>query len=273
MNINKLIQRDKRIDSDVKLTKAGEQWAEETDSSKVIEKANFTTPEKLNLNEFLGLSLNPLLKEADIKHIFKLLKIHNDIEKDDKTIKDATKTRNSGTRGQIRKHLAEHPNAGTEIMKNLVVANRMGKPRVLHNPAITDEVLNFFFEKKVMTTAQGGYSFISFGELMKAKNITPKLVMEWYGELKKYADWSYKDNQWYAVVNALIEYDNCPFEILKDIASAPAGDLNDGWDRAEKNRSYAVEHANATDELKAIAYEITQQEEYLPQMAKDVFLF
>lgn len=270
MNINKLIDRENRISSDIKLTKAGEKWATETDKDKVIKKANFTKAGDVNLNEFIGLTLNPLLTQNDIMSIFKLIKANAEIERDDNSVKPAIKTRNSGSRGIIRKHLSIHPNIDTDTMKKLIVANRMGKPRVLQNPSITPDILEYFFENKVMRVNNGNYNFIAFGALMESKNLSQKQVLEWYNKLKKFADWSYKDNNWYSIIGSLVEYEDCPAEVLLDVSKAPKGDE---FSHVERHRKLAYKHKNTTPDVQSNAYDVTGNEDYLPQEAKDLFLF
>jgi hypothetical protein len=274
MDIRKAMRIRDVANSDVKLTKAGEKYsqADEKEIEVFLKKAS--NIDKLNLNELLGISVNPLLTSTQIRTIFKLLKDHNQMEKD-KGIKGATRTKNTGFRGKIRKQLALHSNLDSDAITPLMYGQRLGTPAVLNNPNITKENLDDYFEKKIMTTAQGdGYNFVSFKELMTTKNITSEIALGWYKRLKKYADWEFKDNNWYAIIDAYLEYEDCPFEILKDVMElTTTKGQDDFFNRPLRYRKAVVEHPNSTDDLKAIAYEKTQLEEFLPQAAKDLFLF
>lgn len=274
MDIRKAMRIRDAANSDVKLTKAGEKYsqADEKEIETLLKKSSKI--DSLNLNEIMGLATNPLLTDTQIREIFKLLKAHNQMEKDN-GVKEATRTRNTGIRGKIRKLLSLHDNLDPEAIKSLLYGQRLGTPSVLNNSNIKKEHLDEYFEKKIMTTAQGdGYNFVSFKELMSTANITPQIALGWYNRLKKYADWNFKDNNWYAIVDAYLEYDNCPFEILKDIMElTTTKGQEDFFNRPLRYRKAVVEHLNSTEDLKAIAYEKTGLEEFLPQAAKDLFMF
>lgn len=274
MNIRKAMKIRDSMNSEVKLTKAGEKYSkvDSKDIDTLLKKS--TDISKLNLNEIMGLSVNPSLSSAQITTIFELLKKHNDAEKASDT-KGATRTKNMGIREKIRKQLSLHKNIPTEAIKTLLYGARLGTPAVLNNSNITQKDLDEYFEKKVMTTAQGiGYNFVSFGELIQTDNITPSIALGWYNQLKKYADWNYKDNQWYAIVDAYLEYPDCPVEILEDIVELTViTNKDEFFNRSVRYIKSVVEHKNSNDDLKLIAYEKTQDEEFLPDTVKEVFLF
>jgi len=274
MNIRKAMKIRDAANSEVKLTKAGEKYSK-TDEKNLENYFEKTTASSLNLNELLGISVNPLITSEQIRAVFKLLKDHQTAEKDNKTVKGATVTRNNGIRGKIRKQLSLHHNLDKDAIKTLLKQSTFGTPSVLNNPNVDSDDLNDFFERKIIKTAQGtGYNFVSFKELMTSKNVTSTLALNWYNKLKKYADWSYKDNQWYAIVEAYLEFEDCPFEILKDIITFTNNDNPDEFfNRQLRYIKQAATHNNSTKELTTIAYEKTGLEEFLPEEVKDIFLF
>lgn len=272
MDIRKAMKIRDNANSEVKLTKSGEKYSKcnEKEIDKLLKKSSDL--EKLNLNELLGLSLNPLLSSTNIRSMFKLLKSHNDYERENK-VREATRTRNMGVRGKIRKQLALHPNLDSEAIDSLLSNSKLGKPAVLNNPNITKKQLDNYFEKRIISS-KGGYNFVAFKELMESNHITSAIALEWYNKLKKYADWTYKDNQWYAIVDGFIEFEDCPYEILKDVMElSPTEDKDDFFNRPLRYRKAILKHKNSKPELEQIAYEKTGLEEFLSQEAKDLFLF
>lgn len=269
MNINKAINREKVINSDIKLSKAAEKIM--NGDRKVIEKSLYN----YKVNDWMGLAQNPLLTDKDIRHMYAELNNQYSYEKADKSVKEATKTRNSGQRGKVKRLLAVHPSLEEKTIMSLLNGKSiMGAPKVLNNPNVTKEMLDLYFEKRIMTTAQGkGYNFVSFKDLMKTKNVTKEIVLGWYRDLVKYADWTLEDNQWYAIIDSYLSFDDCPFEVLKDIVKIPADTKEGFFNRPERYREAVVKHKNATPELTEIAYEISKDEKYLPQSVKDVFIF
>jgi hypothetical protein len=274
MDIRKAMKIRDNANSEVKLTKAGEKYstATEQELETFFDK---TSVLDINLNELLGIAVNPMLSSTQIRAVFKLVKEHTSIEKDDKSVKPATVTRNHGIRGKIRKQLSLHQNLDKAAIKTLLQGRTFGTPAVLNNPNVDTEDLDDFFERKIMTTAQGtGYNFVTFKELMTSTTVTEQIALKWYNKLKKYADWDYKDNQWYAIIDAYLEFDDCPFEILKDIMDLSITDnQTEYFNKPLRYRKAVVAHKNSTDELRATAYEKTGLEEFLPQSAKDLFLF
>lgn len=258
--------------SDVKLTKAGEKWAKAT--PKEIETLLADTT-NINYNEWQGAAVNPKLPATMIRHFFAVLKTVATREKKDEEIAKATKTKNIGQREKIRRLLQEHPNLDDDAFRAIITKYKVGPIGVLNNPMIKEEHLQLFFDTQVLGKGRSGsnYSFLAFQQLLQAKNITTKLFIKWYNTLHQYADWTYSDNEWYAIVRTCLDRDDCPVEILAEIASAP-NDGEEGWrSHSEPYRDDALEHKNATTDLVALAYKATGFEKYLPQIAKDIFVF
>jgi len=240
----------------------------------IVEKDISAAIKREKMTEWLGLAQNPLLSAKQFEGMFvRLQEIYKE-EKDDNSIKEQTKSRNQSMRSAVRQNLMKNPSMPKELMLRAAQARNLSlNPSILQNPSIDDDVLDGFFKRQVYSGNGKTYSFVSFGKIMKAQNVNAKLASKWYEELKQFADWSYADNQWYAIVSALVEFDDCPTHILMDIASAPI-DGKEGWrSQSEGNRKQAVEHKNSNDDIKSVAYEITQNEEFLPDSVKEMFLF
>lgn len=283
-NYNKRERLEKVMYGPVKLTKSGEKFAKM--DTKLLDNA-INSNKKINYNEWLGISVNPNLSMEQIKRIYGILRQESKNEKTDTSIPKATATKNLGMREKIRVQLSKHSKLSEEGLESLIMSYRKGQPTVLDNPNITDKHLQMFFDKKVYSKADQDYSFVTFKKLMKSKNINTKLMLNWYNTLVELADWTYTDNNWYAIVSIYLQYDNCPIEILNDIASAEKlGDTVHKKDgsivkqhpdvnnrRVNQYRLQAVEHKNATSETKGLAFEKTMDEEFAPDEVKDVFLF
>lgn len=256
--------------SDVKLTKAGEKWAK---ASAIDIEALLADTENVNYNEWQGAAVNPKLPAEMIRTFFAVLKTIALREKKDEDVSKATKTKNIGQREKIRRLLQEHPNLDDDAFKAIITKYKVGPIGVLNNSKIKEEHLQLFFDAQVLEKGRSNYSFLHFQQLLAAKNVTPALFVKWYNHLHQFADWTYSDNEWYAIVQASLDRDDCPYEILEQIASAPH-DGETGWrSHSEPYRERALEHPNAKEDLKALAYGATGFEQYLPQIAKDVFLF
>lgn len=251
------------------LTKAGEKYfkCDLTELKTLIE-----DKDTINFNEWLGASLNPILSSELIRTMFKRLKEQNEAELKNKTMSSSVQMRNTGSRGKIRRNLSMHKNLDSEAMKSLVLKSKIKEPTVFQNENITNEHLQLYFDYKVLLS-DGSYSFISFSQLMQAKNLNQDLVLKWYHTLLKFANWGYTDSEWYAVIASLLGWNDCPVEILNDVAGAP-NDGKDSWSsQSERYRKYALDHKNATDATRLSAYEVTGDIELLPKQAKDIFLF
>lgn len=267
MDINKLMKLAKAASRDVKQTKDGLKAS--TASSKEINNILEKTP--INYNEYKGLALNPNLSSTQIRIMYNKLKEDNDREKGDKSIPAATLTKNMNSRSQIRVILAQHPNLDPEDIKKLLISSKLSKSGVFQNPNIKEEHLNYYFGNAVMTSIGSyKYSFIAFNRLMNAKNINEKLVESWYNTLKKYADWTYSDNQWYSIVSDFLKSPFCPVELLEKVAGLPIGKA---FSHLELHREQVYNHEKTTNEIQNIIFTVTKNEKFLPQTAKDVFLF
>ena len=269
MNIRQAMKIQASANSAVKLTKAAEAIIK--GDRKVVDKSL----NNYKVTDWFGLAQNPLLTDSDIRRMYSELNQAYASDKADKKMTGAVQTRNNGNRGKVKKLLSLHPSLGAKSIESLLSGSSFGTPTVLNNPNVTVEQLDNYFQKKIMTTAQGkGYNFVTFNEIMKTKNITKAIVLKWYKELALQADWTYKDNQWYSIVDAYLGFDDCPYEVLVDICKAPAG-LGDGsfFDRPEDYRKRAMKHKNAKEDLEDIAYEATQFEQYLPSTVRDIFIF
>ena len=267
MDINKLTKLEKAVSRDVKQTKDGIKAS--TASSKEINNILEKTP--INYNEYKGLALNPNLSSTQIRIMYNKLKEDNDREKGDKSIPAATLTKNMNSRSQIRVILAQHPNLDPEDIKKLLISSKLSKPAVFQNPNIKEEHLNHYFDKVVMNgVGIYKYSFISFNRLMNAKNINEQLVESWYTTLKKYADWTYTDNQWYSIVSDFLKSPFCPLELLEKVAGLPMGNA---FSHLELHRKQVYNHEKTTNEIQNIIFTVTKNEKFLPQTVKDIFLF
>lgn len=267
MDVNKLMKLEKAASRDVKRTKDGLKAS--TASSKEINNILEKTP--INYNEYKGLALNPNLSSTQIRTMYTKLKEDNDQEKGDKTIPAATLTKNMNSRSLIRVILAQHPNLDPEDIKKLLISSKLSKPAVFQNPNITEEHLNYYFDNVVMKgVGIYKYSFISFERLMNAKNINEQLVESWYDTLKKYADWTYTDNQWYSIVSVFLKSPFCPLELLEKVAGLPMGKA---FSHLELQREQVFNHEKTTNEIQNIIFTVTKNEKFLPQTVKDIFLF
>jgi hypothetical protein len=94
------------------------------------------------------------------------------------------------------------------------------------------------------------------------------LINDWYDKLKKYADWSYKDNIWYSIVGTLLKFDDLDESILIDIASAPLDVRNFSF--LEGFRDKAVNHKNATMAVKKAAFASTRSNKYIPEKIANI---
>lgn len=259
--------------SEVKLTKAGEKFAKlsKQEITDMLIDSN-ENPLEVNYNEWLGIASNPNLTPEHLREMYRQMKRIATLEKKDETIAKATKTKNIGLREKVRRVLQEHPKLDDDAFKTLIMKYRTGILAVLQNPAIKPEFLQLFFNTHVLSTNYN-YNYLAFDQLLTSKNITQQLLEDWYKTLKKFADWSYSDNTWYAIVRSYLQMDNCPYEVLVDVASAP-NDGEEGWrSHSEPYREDAVNHKNADEKIKMLAYQHSGDEKYLPQIAKDVFLF
>ncbi len=269
MNIRQAMKIEANSNSDVKLSKFATTVM--NGNRAVIDKSL----DNYKVTDWFGLALNPLLDDDDIRNMYNQLNDAHQEERKDRQMKDAVKTRNSGSRAKVKRLLSQHPGLGEETIDQLLQASTFGTPKVLNNPNITKKQLDTYFDKKILGTAQGaGYNFVTFKEIMKTKHITEAISLGWYNKLKEFADWEYKDNQWYAIVDAYLDFDDCPYEILEDICKAPPG-LGDGsyFDRPEDYRKNAIKHPKAKPELKNIAYATTEFVDYISDDAKEMFLF
>ena len=254
--------------SAVKLTKAGENYS--TVGVDELEKL-INDNSKLVHNEFIGASKNPKLTSKMISDIFSRLNKESSDEKNNSPTK-STNTKNAGLREKIRRILTEHPNIGDELKQKLLLRAHLGVNNILANPTLTDNDLQSFFDNVVLLKG-GSYEYDNFNKLIGAKNIKPELLLKWYKELTKFADWEYNTYKWHLVISNLLQSELCPIDILKDVASAP-NDGKEGWKSfSEGLRDTAVEHKNANDEIKALAYLTTKNIKYLPQTLKDIFLY
>jgi len=166
--------------------------------------------------------------------------------------------------------LTEHPNIGDVLKQKLLSRAHLGVNNILANPTLTDNDLQSFFDTTVLLKS-GSYEYDAFNKLIGSKNIKTELLLKWYKELVKFADWEHNNYKWNLVISALLQSELCPLDILKDVASAP-NDGKEGWKSFSENlRDTAVEHKNANDEIKASAYITTQNTKYLPQTLKDIF--
>ncbi len=228
--------------------------------------------DNIKLNDWLGLAQNPLLTDDDIINMYRMLQQQNKDEKDCNETPPSTKTKNKGTRAKIRNTLQMHPKVSDALIKDLLSLSGMGTPMVLKNKNVKREHLDFYFQKKIVPK-EGKYNFVTFKDLLQSVNLTNDILIDWYKQLEKMADWTYQDNQWYYVIDAYLEYEDCPFEILKDIVNAPfSGDNDTSWfNRPERYREKAIKQKNSTQELELRAYEITENPIFLPEEAKDIF--
>jgi len=265
--IDRRIRMETVTNSEVKLTKAGLTYS--TASLKKIEKL-ISNDSKINFNELIGVAVNPNLTGEMIRSIFGKLLSSAKSEKDNTSIPQNTKTKNMGLRSKIRKLLSEHPNLDNDAITSLLLNN--SKTSVLNNSSITEEHLNLFFEKRVLDKKKGEYSFLEFERLSKAKNVTQTIMKKWYNELLKFADWTYSDNQWYSIITSVIMFDDLHIEAINTIASTPKNNESNNW-AMEYNRELAVDHKNATEETKLLAFEATHADKYLPKDVIDIFLF
>ena len=269
--IDKKIRLDKIAQSDVKLTKLGKKYSQLSlnEIEKFLKLDRLINNDSLSLNTLLGVSVNPNINSDIILKMFKLLFELSKKENKDKNIPQATKTRNLGLRSKIRRLLTHHPNLDNETISKLIMTGSKNSENVLGNPSISEENLQVYFDSVVLNPNYKEYSFLSFGKLAKAKNVSQTLMDKWYNKLVKFADWTYSDNKWYSVVNSLIEFEDLSETILIDIAGAPLSDKS----MSQWNRSGAVDHKNATEKVAIEAYKITADEKYLPKTVKDIFLF
>lgn len=253
------------IPPDIKLTK----------NAKIISQGDIIVinkvleSETINLNEWIGLALNPNLTDKHIETIYTRLKELSAAERDDKTINVATKTKNTGLMSKIKKIIAAHKNMTDDMIANSIKTST--SIAILSNPNIKPDHLNLFFDLYVLFE-KNTYSFIRFKYLMQSKNLSKPLVLKWYYTLLHYADWTYADNSWYAIVVALLDWEDCPIEILTAIVSAPYNETP--YARSERYRMMAINHKNgSTIHLSEIAYKVTKDTKYLPETVKDLFVF
>lgn len=261
--------------SEVKLTKAGEKFFKMKASEITAALAGYAAdPSTVNYNEWLGIASNPNLTPEHLREMYRQMKKLATSEKNDENMAKAAKTKNIGQREKVRRVLQEHPSLDDDAFKTFIMKFRTGTLHVLKNPAIKEEHLQLFFDTHVIDiTGRNSYNYLSFNQLLEANNITTKLIEKWYETLKKYADWSYSDNNWYTIVRAYLDREDCPYDMLVGIASAP-NDGEEGWrSHSEPYREEALTHKNAKPELKAMAYEATKNEKYLPDLVKDIFIF
>ncbi len=266
---------EKVAQSEVKLTKAGEKFYKMKAKELTDALAGYAAdPSTVNYNEWLGIASNPNLTPEHLREMYRQMKKLAASEKKDENMAKAAKTKNIGQREKVRRVLQEHPSLDDEAFTIFITKYKTGTLHVLKNPAIKKEHLQLFFDEQVLSkNSKYRYHFLAFNQLMTAKNITPDLMEKWYHTLKQFADWTYSDNEWYAIVKAYLEYDECPYEALADIASAPNDGEEDWRSHSEPYRDEALAHKNAKPELKALAYEATKIEKYLPDVVKDIFIF
>lgn len=261
--------------SEVKLTKAGEKFAklskQEITDALIDSNEN---PLEVNYNEWLGIASNPNLTPEHLREMYRQMKRIAALEKKDETIAKATKTKNIGLREKVRRVLQEHPKLDDDAFKTFILNYRTGTLPVLQNPTIKPVFLQLFFDTHVLSTNPNyNYHYLAFDQLLTSKNITQQLLKDWYKTLKKFADWSYSDNTWYTIVRSYLQMDNCPYEVLVDVVSAPH-DGEKGWrSHSEPYREEALSHKNATPDLKNLAFKATGDIKYLPDIAKDIFIF
>ncbi len=257
----------KNISTALKTGKFTQISAEEID--KVISSTELT-----NYRNWISIALNPNLTTELIDKMFDKI---NEGEFEDRGKKDGIFVTRRKNRDITFDILIIHPNL-SETNKTLLIKSAASRSQVIKNPALSKKQLQLYFDTWVVPKGRP-YAFVFFEELvMGAKNIVDGAILShWYESLKQFADWKYSDNQWYSIVNAFLKHPQCPVEVLKDIASAPiqtatkSNPLGAGF--SEKYRIGAVEHQNSTPEVRLLAYELTKDIKYLPQEAKDIFLF
>jgi len=278
MDIEKAIKINNTINSEIKLTKSGEHYstASKEEIVKVLKVSQ--NMNKLNLNDLLGVVLNPLLTSEQIRQIFELLSDHNkyDSEKSSLSSAKTSITKNMGIRGKIRKWISLHPNLDSNDIDSLLLSkSTINSPTVLNNTNITKSQLDDFFQRKVMSSTDS-YNFITFKDLIISINVTPIIALGWYKQLSKKADWHYKDNKWYSIIDSYLSTDICPYEVLKDIVTLSVFDVDGGdsfFNLPLRYTRAVIKHKNAKPTLLQLAYEKTGLEEFLPQEVKDIFLF
>lgn len=257
----------KNVPSALKTSKFTQISAEEID--KIISSTELT-----NYRNWIAIALNPNLTTDLIDKMFDKI---NEGEFEDKGKKDGIFVTRKKNRDITFDILLIHPNL-SETNKTLLIKNASSRSQVIKNPGLTKKQLQLYFDTWVVPKGRP-YAFVFFEELvLGAKNIVDGAILsQWYESLKNFADWKYSDNQWYSIVNVYLKHPQCPIEVLKDIASAPiqtASKSNPlGTQFSERYRLGAVEHENSNPEVRLLAYEITRDEKYLPQEAKDIFLF
>ena len=266
---------EKVAQSEVKLTKAGDKFSKlSKDEITDALSASNEIPLEVNYNEWLGIASNPNLTPDHLREMYRQMKRIATLEKKDETISKSTKTKNIGLREKVRRVLQEHTSLDDDAFKTFIMKYRTGTLSVLQNPSIKPEFLQLFFDTHVIDiTGKNTYNYLAFDQLLTAKNITQKMIEGWYKTLKKFADWTYSDNNWYTIIRSYLAMDNCPYEVLVDVVSAP-NDGEEGWrSHSEPYREEAVNHKNADQELRNLMFKVTGDVKYLPDDAKDIFLF
>lgn len=238
--------------------------------SKVIESKDFT-----DYKDWLGIGVNPNLTAEIIDTIFDKI---NESEFEDKGKKDAIYQTRKKNRNLLFDILMLHPNL-SDLNKALLVKNASSRTKVIKNPSLSKEHLQTYFDKWVINTAKHNYSYLEFAQLVKnGKQIDGPLLLKWYNAgLRGYANWVYLDADWFHILSTFLWHPECPVEIIREIVSVnapPVTNINPlAGDLSAKIRDAALAHKNATPDMMSLAYEATKLEKYLPQEAKDIFLF
>lgn len=275
MNIRQAMKIEANASKDIKLSKAAEKLLKyNVDEIQTYLDAVKKDISKLNLNELMGIASNDNLSSEQIREMLKLLNEYSNWA--NFNIKGAQKTRMGTNRSKVRKLLSLHSNLDDRTIRSMMFGSLFGVPSVLNNPNIKDKHIDEYFQKRVIDSKTSEYNMVAFGKLLKkVLNISPSLLEKWYFELKPFADWKVSDNNWYFILNSFLDYDSTPFEVLKDIAE------NLETEKTSKKESFSTNwflektanHKNSNNIIKEIAYNKTEDEEYLSNDVKDLFLF
>ena len=168
-------------------------------------------------------------------------------------------------------NLTTHKNFGDDNVNFII--DTLKKPYyLLNSPALKVEHLDTIFDKLVV---QGQYDLFLFSQIMNKNNklITSEMLSRWYGVLKQFADWGYGNNGWSRIIAIFLSNQKCPFELLKDVASARKA-YPFSIEESDKLRNLAINHPLGNkDELMMMAYAATEDTQYLSDDAKAIFLF
>lgn len=255
-----------------KLTKSGLELKETTDQD-LIKKTITASIGKLDLSGLIGLAQNPVLSSDQIDLLFIVLKNHNARSK----IELAKGSRSANTAMQkriaIRKYLTIHPNVSVDLLEKLLLSKTLMKA-ALSNPTITDDFILKYFDQQCLNP-DGGYNMIQLGYIFSnVLDISENVFKELYSRLEKYADWDYKDNKWYSVIKSMLDNKNCPESILIEVAGKSNFEKTSGvYSWGEGFVYIAADHKNSSDDVRSAAYKNTGLDKFLPEIAKEIFLF